>query len=88
MAVAKLVNKCRGILDKITFPTTESFALASIWAGVKVCAKLYIGWPAKFREMFREIFISHFAKFSNDFRGISRNFAKQNILKFHEISRK
>ncbi len=43
-----------------------------------------LGWQAKFREtkfceMFREIFISHFAKFSNDFRENSRNFAKQNI---------
>ncbi len=47
----------------------------------------WVGWPAKFREtkfreMFREIFISHFAKFND-----SRNFAKQNIWKFREISR-
>jgi hypothetical protein len=52
-----------------------------------------VGWPAKFREtkfreMFREIFISHFAKFYNDFREILRNFAKQNIWKFREFSRK
>ncbi len=50
-------------------------------------------WPAKFRETkfretFREIFISHFAKFLNYFREISRNFAKLNLRKFREISRK
>jgi hypothetical protein len=48
-----------------------------------------LGWPAKFRETkFREIFISHFAKFYNDFREISRNFTKQNIWKFSEILQK
>jgi hypothetical protein len=48
-----------------------------------------LGWPAKFREtkfreMFREIFISHFAKFSNDFREISQNKIYENITKFRE----
>ncbi len=48
-----------------------------------------LGWPAKFREtkfreMFREIFISHFAKFSNDFREISRNKIYENFAKFHK----
>jgi hypothetical protein len=41
-------------------------------------AAMVVTWPAKFRETqfretFREIFISHFAKFSNYFREISRN---------------
>jgi hypothetical protein len=31
---------------------------------------LILVWPAKFRETFREIFISHFAKFLNYFRKI------------------
>jgi hypothetical protein len=44
-----------------------------------------LGWPAKFREMkFREIFISHFAKFSNDFREILRNKIYENFAKFRE----
>jgi hypothetical protein len=48
-----------------------------------------VGWPAKFREtkfreMFREIFISHFAKFSNDFREISRTKIYENFTKFRE----
>jgi hypothetical protein len=46
----------------------------------------HVWWPAKFREtkfceMFREIFISHFAKFSNDFREISRNEIYENFAK-------
>jgi hypothetical protein len=49
----------------------------------------YVAWPAKFRETkfretFREIFISHFVKFLNYFREISRNFAKRNLRKFRE----
>ncbi len=51
--------------------------------------QFHLGWPAKFhekkfREMFREIFISHFAKFSNDFREISRNKIYENFTKFRE----
>jgi hypothetical protein len=51
--------------------------------------KVDLGWPAKFREtkfleMFREIFITHFAKFSNDFREISRNEIYEYFAKFRE----
>ncbi len=46
----------------------------------------YLTWPAKFRETkfretFREIFISHYAKFLNYFREISRNEIYENFAK-------
>jgi hypothetical protein len=45
---------------------------------------LSLAWPAKFRETFREIFISHFAKFLNYFREISRYEIYENFAKFRE----
>ncbi len=64
----------RGFLINTTF--NQSF--------LSFLSTVLLGWPAKFREMkfremFREIFISHFTKFSNDFREILRNFVKQNV---------
>ncbi len=55
-------------------------------SNVQSASMLHVGWPAKFREtkfreMFSEIFISHFAKFSNDFREISRNEIYENFAK-------
>ncbi len=53
---------------------------------------LWLAWPAKFRETkfretFREIFISHFAKFSNYFREILWNKIYESFAKFRESDR-
>ncbi len=51
-------------LENLLYPAVHKAVMQAI-------TQAEVGWPAKFRktkfrEMFREIFISHFAKFSNE----------------------
>ncbi len=83
-------------IKEIAIPITKSASGVKELNAQDLIPRVELGWPAKFREIFHKICISHFTKFLFH---ISQNFwmtfvkfceisQKRNVWKFREISRK